>query len=154
MVRGGANGVALGATEHPRLIGIVRTAPNLLDILQATLLLGRNFRPDDALKGHDNVAIITDSLWQSLFRGDPNVIGKTVRLAGIPREIVGVLPPKLSFSQTECAERLPFPTEDRWRGPGSRNASACVPRYCSSPASLRKTYYTCWEATKGPTLPM
>jgi predicted permease len=107
LVRGGANGVALGVTEHTRLIGIVRTAPNLLDILQVTPLLGRNFRSDDALKGHDNVAMITDSLWQSLFRGDPNVIGKTVRLAGIPREIIGVLPQSFRFPKRNVLNAFP-----------------------------------------------
>ncbi len=70
MLQGGSSGVALGK-EHPRLMGTIRANPNLLDVLEVTPLLGRGFRAEDSVKGHDNVAILTYSLWQSLFHGDP-----------------------------------------------------------------------------------
>ncbi len=49
------------------------------------------------MKGHENVAILTYTLWQSVFHGDAEVVGKTVRLADTPREIIGVLPPTFHF---------------------------------------------------------
>src|SRR5207237_6033466 len=64
-----AMGLGLG-TEHPRLAVAVACSPNLLDILQVQPLLGRTFIPEDGIQGHDNVAILTYSLWQSLFHGD------------------------------------------------------------------------------------
>ncbi len=72
MVGEGTDGVSLGS-EHPLLIGTVRAYPNLLDILEVTPILGRGFRPEDAVPGHDNVALLTYGLWQRLFHGDPNV---------------------------------------------------------------------------------
>ena len=62
-----------------------------------TPLLGRGFRPEDGVKGHENVAILTYPLWQSLFHGDPGVIGKAVRLGDTPREVIGVLPADFHF---------------------------------------------------------
>jgi predicted permease len=91
-----ASGLSLG-TDHPRLTGVVTASPNLLDVLQTTPLLGRGFVAADGVKGHENVAILTYPLWQTVFDGDAGVIGKTVRLGDTPREIVGVLPANFHF---------------------------------------------------------
>ncbi len=91
-----AMGLVLG-TDHPRLAGAVTCFPNLFDILQVQPLLGRTFIPDDGIQGHDKVVILTYSLWQNLFHGDPGVIGKTIRLGDVSREVIGVLPVGFHF---------------------------------------------------------
>lgn len=96
VMRNEARGIALG-DENSRLTGTVLCLPNLLDVLQVTPLLGRGFRPEDGIAGKDNVAILTYSLWQSQFHGDLKVIGKTIRVSGNPREIIGVLPANFHF---------------------------------------------------------
>jgi predicted permease len=96
LLRHGASGLTLG-TEHPQLVGTVNSYANLFDVLQVTPLLGRTFLPEDGVQGHDNVTILTYALWQSFFHGDPNVIGKTIRLADSPREVIGVLPANFHF---------------------------------------------------------
>jgi len=83
--------------EHPRLIGTVICSPNLLDTLQVTPMLGRRFSPEEGVHGRDNVAILTYPVWQELFHGDPDVLGKTIQLAQTPRQIVGVLPAGFHF---------------------------------------------------------
>ena len=95
-LRNMAMGLTLGA-EHPRLVGTVACLPNLFDVLQVQPLLGRTFMPEDGVKGHDNVAILTYPLWQNLFHGDAGVIGRTVRIDDIPREVVGILPAGFHF---------------------------------------------------------
>ena len=96
ILRQGASGLTLG-TEHPRLTGTVAASTNLLDVLEVRPFLGRGFRPEDGVKGHDNVAILTYALWQGFFHGDPEVIGKSVRLGDTPREVIGVLPANFRF---------------------------------------------------------
>src|SRR5574340_582546 len=96
LVRNMAMGLTLGV-DHPRLTGTVVCLPNLFDILQVPPLLGRVFLPEDGVQGHDNVAILTYPLWQSLFHGDPGAIGKTIRVGDTPREIIGVLPASFHF---------------------------------------------------------
>ena len=96
LVQQTARGLSLGA-DHPRLVGVVSSSPNLFDVLQVTPLLGRGFVAEDGTDGHDKVAILTYPLWETVFHRDPGVIGKTVRLTDTPREIVGVLPPDFQF---------------------------------------------------------
>jgi predicted permease len=113
ILRQGITGVSLGSSDHPRLVGRIIAQPNLLDILDIQPTLGRNFLPDEAVKGHDNVAIISNRLWQTLFNGDPAIIGRSVQITGTPYQIVGVLPQSFYFpkanelSASPLARQLP-----------------------------------------------
>lgn len=91
-----AMGIALGG-ENPRLAGTVVCLPNLFDVLKVTPLHGRGFLPEDGVRGRDNVVVLTYPLWQSLFRGDPGVIGRTIRVDDVPLEVIGVLPASFHF---------------------------------------------------------
>lgn len=96
LLQEGRRGVAFG-NEHPQLVGSVRALPNLFDILQVTPLLGRTFRPEEGTKGRDNVTVVTYGLWQSMFHRDPNVVGRIIRVAEAPYQIIGVLPAAFQF---------------------------------------------------------
>ena len=96
LVQHSSSGLTVG-TDHPVQMGTVICSSNFFGVLQAVPLLGRTFLPEDDVKGHDNVAILTWALWQSLFHGDPAVIGKFVRLRDTPREVIGVLPADFRF---------------------------------------------------------
>jgi hypothetical protein len=102
----GTRGVSLGM-DHPHLVGSIRAQPNFLSLLEVTPFLGRDFVPGDAVKGHDQVAILAYSMWQSLFHGDPKVIGKSVRIAGAPYEIIGVLPKEFLFPKRNVLSSFP-----------------------------------------------
>ena len=91
-----AMGLTRGA-EHPRLTSAVVTIPNFFDILQVHAALGRTFAPEDGIPGHDNVAVVTYSLWQDLFHGDSAAIGATIRVGDVSRQVVGVLPANFHF---------------------------------------------------------
>lgn len=54
--------------------------------------LGRAFTADEQSPGRNQVAILSHALWQSRFGGDPNVIGRTVRLNAEQVTIIGVMP--------------------------------------------------------------
>jgi predicted permease len=89
-------GVTLGG-DHPQLVGIVACMPNLFSLLRVTPALGRLFVPDDGVAGHDARVVLSFQMWQTLFNGDPGVVGRTVRIADVPREVVGVLPATFHF---------------------------------------------------------
>src|SRR2546423_1322699 len=95
-LRYAAMGLTLGS-EHPRLASAVVTLPNLFDILQVRPLLGRTFIREDGIAGHDNISVLTFSLWQELFHGDPRVVGATIRVGDVSRQVVGVLPANFHF---------------------------------------------------------
>lgn len=89
-------GVSTSA-DHPRVTGVVVAKPNLLHVLGVRPLLGRDFGTKDALEGRNHIALISYGMWQTMFHGETNVIGKTFRLADVPTEIVGVLPKNFQF---------------------------------------------------------
>jgi predicted permease len=101
LLRHTTTGVMLG-TEHPVLVAAVIALPNLFDVLQVQPLLGRGFAPEDAVKGRDNVALLTYDLWQSMFHGDPRVVGTTVRMSNVPRQVIGVLPRDFHFPNSNA----------------------------------------------------
>ncbi len=84
-----------GAVELPG----ATVSASLLDTLEVHPALGRNFRPEEDTKGHDQEVILTDSFWRSEFHADPAVIGKAMTLNGESFEIVGVLPASFHFPQ-------------------------------------------------------
>ncbi|HVQ63465.1 MAG TPA: ABC transporter permease, partial [Terriglobia bacterium] len=92
----GVRGVSLGA-ESPRPVGLVVCQPNLFQVLRTRLGMGRDFGADDGKTGGQAVAILTHSAWQGLFRGEPGAIGRIIRVDGVPREVIGVLPEGFRF---------------------------------------------------------
>jgi len=111
-------GVALGR-DHSVIEAAVAALPNLFDVLQVRPMLGRTFTPEDAVKGRDQVAVLTYDLWQSMFHGDPNVIGKTVRMSNVQRQVIGVLPAGFHFPN---ANALPAFTSE---AAGERSFGTC-----------------------------
>lgn len=93
----GAIGLAAGTEPHPRMVGTVLALPNLFEVLDVAPILGRGFVPEEGVEGRERVAILSYSLWQSAFQGDPKIVGKSIRLGGVPREVVGVLPSNFHF---------------------------------------------------------
>ena len=75
-----------------RALGSMVSA-NYFDAIGVHPVLGRGFQPGEDLgRNAHPVTVISYSLWQERFRGDPAVIGHTQVLAGMPHTIVGVAP--------------------------------------------------------------
>ncbi|HXC94858.1 MAG TPA: ABC transporter permease [Edaphobacter sp.] len=102
----GSTGVGI-TNDHPRLVGRILSLPNLLDILGVQPTLGRNFLPVEATPGHEKVAILSWHLWQTLYNGDPTVIGRTIQIADAPYQVVGILPKNFYFPKAN--ELAPVP---------------------------------------------
>ena len=60
-------------------------------------LLGRTLTPEDDRPSEQGVVVLSHHLWESRFRGDPNVIGRIIQLNDRPFEIVGVMPASFRF---------------------------------------------------------
>ena len=67
---------------------------NYFDALGVHPILGRGFLPgEDVGRNAHPVTVISYQAWQDRFHGDPDIIGKTQMLNGLPHTIVGVAPP-------------------------------------------------------------
>src|SRR5207248_10768464 len=80
---------------------IVRISPEFFTTLGVSPAIGRNFT-DEETDPHKNVIILTDAFWRQNFNSDPNVLGRDTRINGIPRKIVGVLPPAFRFLSSDA----------------------------------------------------
>lgn len=103
----GAVGVSLNNADHPRFVGQVSGQPSLLETLDIQPALGRNFLAQEAEQKSPNTAIISWNLWQSLFHGDRNAIGKTILLGNVSNTIIGILPKDFYFPKPNELTFLP-----------------------------------------------
>jgi putative ABC transport system permease protein len=95
-----ASYVITGA-DHPEQIAGATVTANFFHVLGARPVLGRTFLPgeDGIPKPSDasHVAVISYGMWQETLGGDPNVIGRIVRLNQVPYAVVGVMAPDFRF---------------------------------------------------------
>jgi putative ABC transport system permease protein len=74
---------------------------NTFRLLGVQPMLGRDFVAGDAQRGATRVVILRHDLWRSRFAADPAVVGRTVRLNGLPTTIIGVMPEGFSFPEDQ-----------------------------------------------------
>src|SRR5580658_2463548 len=87
----------LSEQGDPERTGGAQVTANFFALLGVQPSFGRLFAESETQPGQDQVAIISDVLWQRHFGGDPNVIGKTITVNRERRTVVGVMPPGFSF---------------------------------------------------------
>ncbi len=92
MVASHGSDFALTRGTEPEWCDGARVSANYFQVLGVPAALGRTFLPGEDQRGHDQVVILSDGLWQRRFGSNPKVIGEAVRLDGDSYEIVGVMP--------------------------------------------------------------
>jgi predicted permease len=66
-------------------------------VARVPALVGRTLEDEDERVGSSPVAVIAYEEWQRLFEGDPDVIGRTIRLGEMAHTVVGVMPQGFRF---------------------------------------------------------
>jgi predicted permease len=88
------NLVAAGAVQRVEGVQVSR---EMLDVLGLKPLLGRNFSSEEDRPGGAKVVLLSYGFWQQNFQGDPQVLGRVLKLDEEPCMIIGVLPPEAVF---------------------------------------------------------
>jgi putative ABC transport system permease protein len=92
----GSGFILTGTGEAERLDGY-NVSATLFSTLGIQPALGRNFLPEDDVVGASPTVILSHSLWQRRFGGDPATLGRVIQLNSRPCTIVGVLPADFRF---------------------------------------------------------
>ncbi|HLM99196.1 MAG TPA: ABC transporter permease [Bryobacteraceae bacterium] len=92
----GDDGYDVGLANTPQRIHGLYVTPSYFRILAVQPILGRIFTEEEATQGKDNVAILSEGLWKDMFGRDRNVLGRDIRLSGVPHRIIGVLPERFA----------------------------------------------------------
>jgi predicted permease len=110
-----------GSTQQEE---ILRVSPEFFETLGVGPVMGRSFNEAETITPVENhgVAILTDAYWRQRLNSDPNVLGRDIRVNGVPRKIVGVLPPGFRFLSSEARLFLPLTSRLDQRTPKQRHS--------------------------------
>ena len=87
-----AAGLAVGNTTDR--ITMYSVTDNYFTLLGVRPEIGRLIQPNEGrARGDAPVIVLTHEYWQARFSGDPSVVGRPVRLNGLPFTVIGVTPP-------------------------------------------------------------
>ena len=97
--------------DGSRSLGGLMVTPNYFSVLGVRPILGREFT--DAELARPNVPpsaiILGYDLWQRQFHGDPNIVGRSIRMSRMPAPlpVVGIMPPGIRFLPAPGASAEP-----------------------------------------------
>jgi predicted permease len=108
--------MAIGTGEETVMAAGRRVTPNYFEVLGVQPALGRAFRLEDQQEGSAAV-ILSDGFWKTQFGGDPNVLGRVIRINEEPHTVIGVTPASFHVEQDNDQLFLPLAVDTN-RGHG------------------------------------
>jgi putative ABC transport system permease protein len=107
------HGFNLSGVGEPTRLTTTLISAELLSVLGARPELGRTFQAGDDLAGRDGYAILSHALWEQRFARDPAIVGRSIVLDGMNREVVGVMPADFRFPSPRTQIWIPLHTDPR-----------------------------------------
>jgi predicted permease len=102
-------GVTLTGRGDPTPATAMLVSSNYFDVLGVKPALGRTFSPDENRReGGNPVTVLTWAIWQKVFGGDADVIGRSVDFNSVPYTVIGVTPPEFKGTLTVINPDLAF----------------------------------------------
>ena len=101
----GGGDVNVTGSSQPTRVLFAAVPPNYFALLGAQPELGRSFNPHDTTPGFTLEVVISDRLWKGAFAGDPQILGKNIRLDNDLYQIIGVMPASFRDPGQTAAQR-------------------------------------------------
>ena len=92
--------IAGGSSDPERFLGAAVTW-TLFGLLGTPPAIGRDFGPEDDRPGAEPVVLLSDDVWQRRYNGDRSIVGRAISINGRPHTVIGVMPPKFLFPETQ-----------------------------------------------------
>lgn len=112
-----------GATQREQ---IMRVSPEFFTTLGVGPAAGRAFTEEETAARADTVVILSDSYWRQHFAADSRAIGKQIRVDGLSKTVVGVLPPTFHFLSSNAQIFLPLASRPEGRVSSERHSGGNV----------------------------
>jgi predicted permease len=94
--------------ENPERVPAVRVSPAFFDVFRSSPDPGRPFNDDDSRPGAAPVVVVSHDLWQRRWGGDAALVGRTIHVEGVDREVVGVAPRGFQYPDRRTGMWIPF----------------------------------------------
>jgi predicted permease len=105
----GYGGIISGVqSELPEVVQSAGGSANLFSLLGVSPVFGRTFTEAEDQPEGPRVVLLTWSMFQRRFSGDPSIIGKQVHLDTIPTTVIGVLPSWFTYPDAKIQFWLPY----------------------------------------------
>jgi putative ABC transport system permease protein len=91
--------VALSGQDEPERVGSAIVTAGLFPMLGVRPILGRTFVADDDRPGAVATILLGHGLWTNRFGADSGILGRTVRVNGTERVVIGIMPPRFRFPE-------------------------------------------------------
>src|SRR5437868_6373206 len=95
-------------SELPEVVQSAAGSANLFPLLGVSAVLGRTFTDAEDQPEGQPVVLLTWSIFQRRFAGDPSIIGKQVHLDTKPTTVIGVLPSWFTYPDAKIQFWLPY----------------------------------------------
>ena len=117
----------LTGTELPIRVRGASVTPEFFPVFGRSATLGRALSPDIDRPGNEPTAVLSDGFWRSQLGADPAIVGRSLRLNGVPYTVVGVMPPDFVYPSdvklwTSSSYRVPEPPLDVGDDPAETRA--------------------------------
>ena len=96
-----------GAGDTQAMNGVAVTG-NLFDVLGVKPLAGRTFTFDETFEGRSQVVVLSHGAWQTIFGGNPQIVGRSIVFSGRTATIVGVMPRDFFFPNHSAQFWMPL----------------------------------------------
>jgi putative ABC transport system permease protein len=108
----------LETPSGPVSLQTVKGTDNFFTVFGVKPLLGRTYLPGESQPGKGAVVVLSYEVWQTQFGGQADVIGKVVRLNGMPDVVIGVMPAGFRFplSARNAVYTLLY-SDPNWKSP-------------------------------------
>lgn len=100
--------LTLGLEGAPEQVDALLVTPSFFPLLGIPPAQGRAFTDTEGELGAETKVILTHDMWQRLFGGAADALGKQVRLNGRPYEVVGVMPRGFIFEDPDVKLIVPL----------------------------------------------
>jgi putative ABC transport system permease protein len=71
--------------------------PGFFRVMGVSPAQGRGFTAEEAAPGRNDAVVISEALWRTRFGGQPDLVGRTIRLDGVSRTVTGIMPAGFDF---------------------------------------------------------
>jgi len=103
--------------EKPQRIELLATSTNYFTMLGAWPELGRIYTANDEQPGFVEGVVLSDGFWRRTFGGDPEALGKQIRIDGDLYTVIGVMPPNFRHPGRSLAGDVDVWTAAGFSGP-------------------------------------